>query len=170
MQTISYYNSPLGKILLASDQVGLTGLWFEDDRGYADNLDLEHQMGEASFIRDAKKWLDLYFSGQKPDFTPKLHLQGTDFQIKIWQELLKIPYGQVVSYKNLAQKVASSPDHLPIRAIGGAVGKNHITVIIPCHRVIGADNNLTGYKAGIDKKIQLLELEGINTKVFTRPK
>ncbi|CCI84724.1 methylated-DNA--protein-cysteine methyltransferase [Lactobacillus pasteurii DSM 23907 = CRBIP 24.76] len=170
MQTISYYDSPFGKILLASDQAGLTGLWFEDDRGYADNLTSEHRLGESSFVKDAKEWLDLYFAKQKPDFTPKLHLQGTDFQIKVWQELMKIPYGQVISYKDLAQKVSSDPKHLPIRAAGGAVGKNHITVIIPCHRVIGANNNLTGYRAGIEKKIQLLELEGINTKLFTNPR
>lgn len=166
MQHISFYQSLLGKILLASDDQGLTGLWFASDRFYADNLNKNHETREDKPILAAKKWLDEYFTGKKPAFTPKLHLQGTAFQVKVWQALLQIPYGQTRSYKEIAQKVSTNRNHLPTRAVGAAVGRNHIALIIPCHRVVGSNGNLTGYGAGIDKKIQLLKLEGVDTAQF----
>lgn len=170
MQNISYYHSPLGQMLLASDEKGLTGLWFSSDRFYGDILGKNYHVRDDDYIKAAKKWLAQYFAGQKPAFTPKLHLQGTPFQIKVWKALLHIPYGQTRSYKEIAEKVSSSPQHLPIRAVGGAVGRNHIDLIVPCHRVVGSNGNLTGYGAGIDKKIQLLKLEGVNLTQFSMPK
>lgn len=169
MQTVSYYNSPIGKILLASDEQGLIGLWLDTDRYYGDNLDKEYSEGGNKYLASAKKWLDIYFQGKEPDFTPQLHLIGTDFQKRVWQALLKIPYGMTTTYKDIAVQAAKDKDHLPIRATGGAIGRNHICIIIPCHRVVGANHNLTGYGGGIDKKIQLLKLEGVDINQFKEP-
>lgn len=118
-------------------------------------------MGSDEYIKSAQKWLDQYFTGQKPDFIPQLHLIGTTFQKGVWQTLLQIPYGQTFTYKQVAQSVAKDPHHLLIRAVGGAIGRNHISLMVPCHRVIGSNGNLTGYSAGIDKKVELLKLENI---------
>ena len=169
MQKIAYYNSPVGQILLASDEQGLTGLWLRSDRFYADNLAKDHQLGKNKYLDDAIRWLDLYFEGKNPKFLPKLHLIGTDFQNQVWLALLEIPYGEVTTYKKIAEKVAGRADNLPIRAVGSAVGRNHIALIVPCHRVIGSNGNLTGYSGGIDKKIQLLQLEGIDISKFSLP-
>lgn len=169
MQIISSYNSPIGKILLTSDEQGLTGVWFDTDRYYADNLAKEYSKGKNEHLVSAKKWLDIYFQGKEPDFIPQLHLIGTDFQKRVWQALLKIPYGTTTTYKEIAAQVAKDKEHLPIRATGGAVGKNHICLIIPCHRVVGTNKNLTGYVAGIDKKIKLLQLEKIDINQFKEP-
>ena len=152
MQTIFTYHSPLGKILLASDERGLIGLWFATSKYYADILNDEVKVGSDEYIKSAQKWLDQYFTGQKPDFIPQLHLIGTTFQKGVWQTLLQIPYGQTFTYKQVAQSVAKDPHHLPIRAVGGAIGRNHISLMVPCHRVIGSNGNLTGYSAGIDKR------------------
>ena len=169
MQTASYYNSPIGKILLASNEQGLIGLWLDTDRYYGDNLDKEYSEGENKYLASTKKWLDIYFQGKEPDITPQLHLIGTDFQKRVWQALLKIPYGMTTTYKYIAVQAAKDKDHLPIRAAGGAIGRNHICIIIPCHRVVGANHNLTGYGGGIDKKIQLLKLEGVDINQFKEP-
>lgn len=171
MQTISYYQSPVGRILLASDDQGLTGLWLASERFYADNL-TEHQLGQTPVLNSIKKWLDQYFSGQKTTFTPPLHPNGTPFQLMVWQLLLKIPYGHTTTYAELAQQAAQK-HHLAkmsAQAVGNAVGRNHIALIIPCHRVVGSNGNLTGYGGGIDKKIQLLKLEGLDMMKFSMPK
>lgn len=162
MQTISYYNSPLGKILLAADKQGLIGLWFDTDRYYGDTLTKDYIEEENIYLISAKKWLDIYFKAKQPNFTPKLHLIGTHFQKSVWNALLHIPYGQTTTYKEVAMQIASDPNHLPTQAAGTAIGKNHLSLIIPCHRVIGSNGKLTGYAAGIDKKFKLLQLEGIN--------
>ena len=169
MQTISHYNSPIGKILLSSDEQGLIGLWLDTDRYYGDLLAKDYLEGENEHLTSAKKWLDIYFQGKEPDFTPPLHLIGTNFQKRVWQALLKIPYGKTTTYKEIARQVAKNKNHLPIRATGGAIGKNNICLIIPCHRVVGVNHNLTGYRGGIDKKIKLLQLEGIDVNQFKEP-
>lgn len=166
MKTISYYNSPIGKILLASDEQGLVGLWLDTDRYYGDILAKNYSEGENEYLVSAKKWLDIYFQGKEPTFTPQLHFTGTDFQKRVWQALLKIPYGTTITYKKIAVQVAKDKEHLPIRATGGAVGRNHICIIVPCHRVVDVNHNLTGYAAGIDKKIKLLRLEGVDISQF----
>lgn len=154
-QTIS---SPLGNILLSADEVGLTGLWFDGGRYYAETLPEEHVERETPILMDTKRWLDVYFTGREPDFTPPLHPTGSPFRQTVWQLLLEIPYGQTTTYGALLGDGASA------RAVGGAVGRNPISIIVPCHRVIGADGSLTGYAGGVDRKIRLLALERQGTK------
>ena len=154
-QTIS---SPLGNILLSADEVGLTGLWFDGGRYYAETLPEEHVERETPILMDTKRWLDVYFTGREPDFTPPLHPAGSSFRQTVWQLLLEIPYGQTTTYGALLGDGASA------RAVGGAVGRNPISIIVPCHRVIGADGSLTGYAGGVDRKIRLLALERQGTK------
>ena len=154
-QTIS---SPLGNILLSADEVGLTGLWFDGGRYYAETLPEEHVERETPILMDTKRWLDVYFTGREPDFTPPLHPAGSSFRQVVWQLLLEIPYGQTTTYGALLGDGASA------RAVGGAVGRNPISIIVPCHRVIGADGSLTGYAGGVDRKTRLLALERQGTK------
>lgn len=155
------YKSPLGEILLAADEVGLTGLWFEGQKHFANTLPNEYISQETEILIEAKKWLDIYFSGKEPKFTPPLHPTGSEFRQAVWQILLQIPYGQTVTYGEIARKMAEVKNiaHMSAQAVGGAVGHNEISIIIPCHRVVGANGSLTGYAGGIDKKIALLELE-----------
>lgn len=161
MQYISHYRSPLGDILLAADSVGLTGLWFEGQKYFALNLDKEHVEKEIPLFAEAKRWLDIYFSGKEPDFSVPLHFTGTEFQNEVWELLLAIPYGQTTTYGELARRIAGKRGvkHMSAQAVGGAIGHNNISVIVPCHRVVGTNGSLTGYAGGIDKKVKLLELE-----------
>ena len=161
MQYISHYSSPLGDILLAADSAGLTGLWFEGQKYFALNLDKEHEEKEIPLFVQTKRWLDIYFSGKEPDFSVPLHFTGTEFQNEVWELLLAIPYGQTTTYGELARRIAGKRGvkHMSAQAVGGAVGHNNISVIVPCHRVVGTNGSLTGYAGGIDKKIKLLELE-----------
>lgn len=161
MQYISHYSSPLGDILLAADSVGLTGLWFEGQKYFALNLDKEHEEKEIPLFAEAKRWLDIYFSGKEPDVSVPLHFTGTEFQNEVWELLLAIPYGQTTTYGELAERIAGKRGvkHMSAQAVGGAIGHNNISVIVPCHRVVGANGSLTGYAGGIDKKVKLLELE-----------
>ena len=149
-----YYQSPLGRLLLAADEIGLTGLWFEGQRRFAQGLDPVHQDAETPILAQTRRWLDLYFSGSVPDFTPPLHPAGSAFQQEVWALLRRIPCGQTTTYGALARQLAA-------QAVGGAVGHNPISIIIPCHRVVGADGSLTGYAGGLDTKARLLAVEGI---------
>ena len=161
MEYISYYNSPLGRILLAADSAGLTGLWFEGQKYFALHLDKNHKEEEVPVLKDAKCWLNIYFSGQEPGFAVPLHFKGTDFQKSVWEILRAIPYGQTTTYGTIAGQLAKKRGlpGMSAQAVGGAVGHNPVSIIVPCHRVVGADGSLTGYAGGIDKKIKLLELE-----------
>lgn len=172
MQFTTFYDSPLGKILLAGDERGLTGLWFEGEKFYARNLSPEHKEGDPPVFKDARRWLDMYFSGEKPDFTPPLHMIGTAFQTAVWEILLKIPYGQTTTYGAIAEILAERKKtaKMSAQAVGGAVGHNEISVIIPCHRVVGTNGSLTGYAGGLDRKIKLLEQEGVDMSPLFRPK
>lgn len=163
MQYISTYHSPIGKILLAADETGLTGLWFDGQKYYANHLDVEHKEADMPIFETVRKWLDIYFSGQEPDFMPPVHLLGSSFQIRVWKLLQQIPYGQTVTYGELAQKIAEERGlaHMSAQAVGGAVGHNAVSIIVPCHRVVGSDGGLTGYAGGLEKKKYLLTLEGI---------
>ena len=166
------YNSPLGDILLAADEVGLTGLWFEGQKYFADTLPDEHISKETPVIAEVKKWLDVYFSGKEPDFTPPLHPIGSTFRHTVWKILLDIPYGQTITYGEIARKMVGSNDgsRMSAQAVGGAVGHNEISIIIPCHRVVGANGSLTGYAGGINKKISLLKLEHADMSHLFVPK
>lgn len=168
MQYTSNYKSPLGNILLAADKIGLTGLWFEGQKYFALHLDEEHTEKDLPVFDTAKKWLDIYFSGREPDFTVPLHFTGTDFQNEVWEILYAIPYGETITYGDIAKRLAQRRGIAKIsaQAVGGAVGRNKISIIVPCHRVVGADGSLTGYAGGIDKKLELLKLEGNNGGKF----
>ncbi|MGI6009921.1 MAG: methylated-DNA--[protein]-cysteine S-methyltransferase [Ruminococcus sp.] len=172
MQYISHYASPLGGILLAADDMGLTGLWFEGQKYFARYLDEEHEEKEIPLFQKAKKWLDVYFSGREPDFSIPLHFIGTKFQKEVWEILCSIPYGQTVTYGEIAKQLAEKRGlpHMSAQAVGGAVGHNEISIIVPCHRVVGAKGSLTGYAGGIDKKVKLLTLEGAKMKSLFIPK
>ena len=172
MQYTARYKSPLGDILLASDDAGLTGLWFEGQRYFALHLASDHIEKETDILMQAKKWLDIYFSGQDPDFIPSLHVEGTSFHREVCEIMLSIPYGKTMTYGEIAQTIASRRGirKMSARAVGGAVGHNEISIIIPCHRVVGANGNLTGYGGGISRKVRLLELEGVNMTGFYIPR
>lgn len=172
MQYISHYHSPLGDILLAADSAGLTGLWFEGQKYFALYLDKEHEEKELPVFEEAKRWLDIYFSGKNPDFQVPLHFTGTDFQNEVWEILYAIPYGQTTTYGEIAAQLAKKRglSRMSAQAVGGAVGHNEISIIVPCHRVVGASGSLTGYAGGIEKKIELLRLEGALREDFFVPK
>lgn len=155
------YRSELGDILLAADEIGLTGLWFKGQKYFANTLPRECISQETPVLTQAKAWLDLYFSGQNPTFTPPLHPAGSFFRQAVWKILLQIPYGHTMTYGEIARELAEKQkrSHMAAQAVGGAVGHNEISIIIPCHRVVGSNGSLTGYAGGIDKKIALLQLE-----------
>ena len=158
------HESPLGKMLLAADDAGLTGAWFYGQRYFARGLEHAEKNAEAetSALAAARRWLDAYFAGEYPDVADvPLAPSGTAFQRRVWDALLTIPYGETRTYGGLAATLRSSP-----RAVGSAVGKNPISVIIPCHRVLGADGSLTGYAGGLDRKRALLELEASPVEQF----
>ena len=155
------YDSPLGGILLAADESGLTGLWFDGGRYFAEGLPAAQLRQETPVLAEAKRWLDIYFTGREPDFLPPLHPAGSLFQQAVWALLVQIPYGQTVTYGQLAARLAAERGvvRMSAQAVGGAVGRNRISLIIPCHRVLGADGSLTGYAGGLDRKARLLAWE-----------
>ena len=171
MEYIHRYDSPLGGIMAASDGDAITGLWFEGQKYYADTLERDHEEKELPVFAQADHWLDIYFSGKAPDFTPPLKMKTTAFRKAVWEILLTIPYGQTVTYGEIAERLAKqrSGSGVSARAVGGAVGHNAISLIIPCHRVVGSDGNLTGYAGGIDKKAKLLTLEQAEPARFSVP-
>ena len=155
MDYTCHYDSPLGGITLASDGEALTGLWFDGQKYFADTLDAEHEEQPLPVFDEAVRWLDLYFGGAVPDFTPKLSPRGSAFQRSVWAVLLTIPYGHTMTYGEIAKALGCKS----AQAVGGAVGRNPVSLLIPCHRVLGADGSLTGYAGGVDKKRNLLKLE-----------
>ena len=168
----SVYSSELGDILLAADEIGLTGLWFFGQSYFADTLPAEQIAQETPILAQAREWLDEYFSGKEPDFTPTLHPMGSPFRQAVWKLLLQIPYGQTTTYGEIArqlEKLQNRP-HMSAQAVGGAVGHNEVSIIIPCHRVVGTNGSLTGYAGGIDKKVELLTLEHTDMSRFFAPK
>ncbi len=166
------YTSPLGGITLASDGDALTGLWFDGQKVFPDALPAGSGETRAPVFDEAVKWLDAYFSGREPDFTPKLRMQGTEFRKTVWEILLGIPYGRTVSYGEIAERIARQRGipRMSAQAVGGAVGHNPIALIVPCHRVVGADGSLTGYAGGVDRKAWLLSLEGADKSALFVPK
>ena len=157
-----HYISPLGGITLASDGEALTGLWFDGQKHFADTLGDVQEEKPLPIFEEAVKWLDLYFSGKDPGFVPKLSTHGTPFREAVWEILRTIPFGETMTYGEIAARLASTRglDKMSARAVGSAVGRNPISLIIPCHRVVGAGGSLTGYAGGINKKRFLLALEG----------
>lgn len=159
----SIYESPLGKIILTACSSGLTGLYFEGQK-YFDISCLEgYKDKENAAIKKAKKWLDVYFSGQAPEIEVPLCPEGTQFQLQVWEILRTVPYGETITYGEIAKRIAAGRglEHMSAQAVGGAVGHNKISIMIPCHRVIGADGSLTGFAGGVERKAALLALEKI---------
>lgn len=173
MTFLQHYNSPLGGILLAADEIGLTGLWFDGQKYFARDLPAEHVEQNTPVLSEAKRWLDIYFTGREPDFMPPLHPIGSVFRQAVWEILLQIPYGQTTTYGEIARQLAAKLGlpRMSAQAVGGAVGHNEVSIIIPCHRVVGTSGSLTGYAGGIDKKVKLLELEHTDmTELFVPEK
>ena len=155
--------SPIGQITLASDGQAITGLWLAGQKYYAVTLDAGAvQAPERPEFRQAIDWLDAYFSGQVPPALPPLAPKGSLFRQAVWRLLLEIPRGQTTTYGILAQKLRDQGLSASAQAVGGAVGHNPISILIPCHRVVGAKGSLTGYAGGIMVKRRLLELEGVD--------
>ena len=167
-----HYDSPMGGILLAADEIGLRGLWFDGQKYFARDLPAERIARETPALAEAKRWLDIYFSGKEPDFLPPLHPVGSAFRRAVWEILLQIPYGKTTTYGEIARQLAEKKglSRMSAQAVGGAVGHNEISVIIPCHRVVGTNGSLTGYAGGIDRKVQLLESERTDMTGFFVPK
>ncbi len=166
-----HYMSPLGGMTMASDGEALTGLWFDGQRFFAETLSSGHLEKALPVFHETVRWLEEYFSGRIPDFTPALRTRGTAFRKAVWETLLLIPYGRTATYGEIAKRIAgqSGRKRLSAQAVGGAVGHNAISLIIPCHRVVGADGRLTGYAGGTDKKALLLQLEREHSNTDTAP-
>lgn len=170
-QYSAIYQSPIGNIYLVADETGLTGLWFEKDKICTESLEKEYRNGYPTVFEEGKKWLDIYFSGKEPDFMPPVHMEGTPFQMRVWKILLQIPFGKTMTYGDLAKIIAKEQgiSRMSAQAVGGAVGRNKISIIVPCHRVVGSGGNLTGYGGGIEKKEKLLAIEGVDMEKFFLP-
>ncbi len=169
MQYTAEYQSPLGGILLASDGESLTGLWFVGQKYFADTLLHDHEEKNLPIFRQTIQWLDIYFGGEAPPFTPPLSMKASPFRLAVWEILKQIPYGQVITYGEIARVLAQKRgvETISAQAVGGAVGHNPISIIVPCHRVVGNNGSLTGYAGGIDKKAALLKLENVSrTRLF----
>lgn len=166
-----HYNSPLGGITLASNGLELTGLWFDGQKYFGDTLNQECEEKELPIFEKTMQWLDIYFSGKQPDFTLPLSMDTTPFRKEVWEIMLSIPYGSTMTYGEIAKEIARKKglSKMSAQAVGGAVGHNSISIIIPCHRVVGTNGSLTGYAGGIEKKIKLLTLEKVEMSKFFVP-
>lgn len=153
------YSSPLGEIRIVSDGSAVTGLWLPGQGGEAAVRDMGASLGDDALLRTTRRWLDRYFDGEEPDFMPPLRPSGSPFRMCVWERLRQIPYGETTTYGALAREIAAARGgRMSAQAVGGAVGSNPISILIPCHRVIGVDGALVGYAGGVDKKIFLLSL------------
>lgn len=172
MTYTKYYDSPLGRMLMAADGAALMGLWFEGQKHFARTLAGQHAEGDLPVFAETAAWLDTYFAGQNPGPVPPLSLHGSEFQLAVWDALVAIPYGTVRTYGDITRRIASERglSHMSARAVGGAVAHNPISVIVPCHRVVGAGGSLTGYAGGLARKQTLLRLEGVDLSRFFVPK
>ncbi len=155
------YESPLGPMTLASDGAALTGLWFDGQKYFGAAPGSPQKEADLPVFEETRKWLDLYFSGRIPDFTPALNLGPEGFRREVWEILLTIPYGQTLTYGEIAKQIAGQRGlpRMSAQAVGGAVGHNPVSIIVPCHRVVGKNGSLTGYAGGLDRKEWLLKLE-----------
>ena len=151
------YASPLGEMLIASDGEAVCGLWFSGQKHFPSSDDFIPK-DDLAIFRKVRQWLDDYFNGMNPEIDFELKPDGSDFRLKVWRILCEIPYGETLTYGDIASRFS---DTMSAQAIGGAVGHNPISIIIPCHRVLGAGGKLTGYAGGIERKIELLKLEKI---------
>lgn len=170
---IQFYDSPLGELVMSSDGSALTGLGVASQQAAVEvSADARPQEIALPIFRETARWLDTYFRGRAPSFTPKLKLSGLDFQNRVCEIMLTIPFGKTITYGEIAAQIARERgiSRMSAQAVGGAVGANPILIIVPCHRVIGAGGNLTGYGAGMERKIQLLKLEKVDMAPLHLPK
>jgi len=156
------YESPIGTMTMTGDGEALTGIWFNDQSRFACKKDADLHMENLPVFKDAIRWLDIYFEGGIPDFIPNLAFRTTPFCEDVCRILLEIPYGKTMSYGEIARRIAAvrGMARMSAQAVGGAVGRNPISIIVPCHRVIGSDGSMTGYGGGLWRKEWLLKLEG----------
>ncbi len=161
LQYKSRCTTALGELVMAGDEIGLTGLWFEGQAHFDPQSLASWEERELPVFAKTRQWLEEYFSGRAPAFSVPLHFLGTAFQKEVWELLCTIPYGQALTYGELAAALALRRGlaGMSARAVGGAVGRNRISILVPCHRVLGAGGKLTGYAGGLDRKIALLTLE-----------
>ncbi|MFP7663956.1 MAG: methylated-DNA--[protein]-cysteine S-methyltransferase [Corynebacterium pyruviciproducens] len=193
------YESPLGPIVVSCDDDAITGLWFEGQKYFGSTLPAESLPKESPspgpatstlspeatstpspatpqflhpLLAEATRWLDIYFSGRRPDCTPPLRLPSTPFRALVSEIMLAIPYGTTTTYAAIAAEVArrQGRSSSSAQAVGGAVGHNPISLIIPCHRVVGSNGSLTGYAGGLRRKVALLTLEGTDTSGLFSPR
>lgn len=153
------YSSPIGEMLIVSDGEAICGVWFYGQKYFKSTIDEEPVINDdLAIFKQVKQWFDDYFNGLNPEIDFEIRLQGSEFRQKVWKILTEIPYGESITYGEIASRI--SPE-MSAQAVGGAVGHNPISVIVPCHRVVGANGKITGYAAGIDRKLELLRLEKI---------
>lgn len=171
MTSIYHYSSPLGDITLSADEDRLTGLWFDHQKYFAAGLSPDCEEKELPVFDLTRSWLDCYFKGQEPDFSVPLGLTGSPFRRQVWNLLLQIPYGKTITYGQLAVQLAAlrGLETMSAQAVGSAVAHNPISILVPCHRVVGSQGSLTGYAGGLDKKMALLRLEKVDLRPFFVP-
>lgn len=161
-----YYDSPIGRLLLAEREGALVGVWMEGQKYFLGSFKEDREeKADSGILNKTKEWLDRYFKGEKPAIQElTLTPTGSDFRKEVWKILCEIPYGQVMTYGEISRKIAESHglNRMSAQAVGGAVGHNPISIIIPCHRVVGTNGSLTGYAGGLQRKIKLLKLEGVD--------
>ena len=171
MTFLKKLDSPLGLISLASDGEALTGLWLEGQKYFAAGLEAETvEQAELPVFQQAAAWLNAYFSKEELPPLPSLAPKGSVFRQRVWAHLLEIPFGETITYGALTEKLKAAGVSAAPQAVGGAVGHNPISILIPCHRVVGANGSLTGYAGGVAKKRFLLELEGADVSKLYIPK
>ena len=168
---VDHYRSPLGGITISSNGSEITGLLFDGQKYFGAGLPEEYEEKALSVFEETKKWLTIYFGGKVPDFTPPLRMETAPFRKAVWEIMLTIPYGQTMTYSQIADRIAKQKglERMSAQAVGGAVAHNAISLIVPCHRVVGTNGSLTGYAGGIEKKRALLTLEGVDVTTLTCP-
>lgn len=168
MQYYINYKSPLGNIIIASDREYITGIWFEGQKYFEKDVLKGLEKKSLPILKEVEKWLDIYFSGIIPNFLPPLFLEGiSPFRKRVWEIMLEIPYGKTITYGEIAKRIEKERGRVvSAQAVGGAVGHNKFAIVIPCHRVMGKNGEITGYAGGLAKKIELLKLEGHDLNKF----
>ena len=152
------YSSPIGEMIIASDGEAVCGAWFYGQKHFKSTVDDCIVNDDLAIFKKVIRWFDEYFSGKNPEINFEVKPEGSEFRREVWKILSEIPYGETLTYGEIASRISPK---MSAQAVGGAVGHNPISIIIPCHRVLGAKGKLTGYAGGIDRKVELLKLEGI---------
>lgn len=164
-------DSPVGPVTVASDGDAIVGLWLEGQKHFEATLEAAEERPDLPVLVEARAWLERYFAGRDPGALPPVNPRGTAFQQRVWTLLAEIPYGRLTTYGQLARRLEEQTgSRTSARAVGSAVGRNPISIILPCHRVVGSSGSLTGYAGGLQKKIALLGIEGVDVEALSVPK